>query len=119
MAASHNAIPIEAWNTILFDKFCRFRYVLTHGLSAHSEYAFAVKPYPRSARVLDVGCGFGDTTIRIAEQVGAKGQAVGVDCAPRFIELARTELPASPPLQPSFFVADVEVDALNGPYDYV
>jgi hypothetical protein len=26
-----NAIAIEAWNTVLFDKLCRFRYVLTEG----------------------------------------------------------------------------------------
>jgi hypothetical protein len=29
-----NTIPIEAWNTVLFEKFCRFRYVLTEGLAA-------------------------------------------------------------------------------------
>ena len=32
-----NAIAIEAWNTVLFEKFCRFRYVLTDGLSVHSD----------------------------------------------------------------------------------
>jgi hypothetical protein len=35
-----NTIPIEAWNTVLFEKFCRFRYVLSHGLSGHSEEFF-------------------------------------------------------------------------------
>ena len=119
MAAQDNSIPIEAWNTVLFEKFCRFRYVLTHGLSAHSECVFARTPYPAGARVLDVGCGFGDTTLRIAEQVGPKGRAVGVDCAARFIESARQGVSDKDRLQTSFFVVDVEYDQLNGPYESV
>jgi ubiquinone/menaquinone biosynthesis C-methylase UbiE len=117
MAGGDNAIPIEAWNTVLFDKFCRFRYVLTHGLSAHSEHVFARDAYPAGARVLDIGCGFGDTTVRIAGQVGPNGRAVGVDCARRFVELARRESDSGKAQQASFFVADVEADHLQGPYD--
>lgn len=35
-----NAIPIQARGTILFEKFCRFRWVVTNGLSAHSDELF-------------------------------------------------------------------------------
>ncbi|OGA70634.1 MAG: hypothetical protein A3G81_17690 [Betaproteobacteria bacterium RIFCSPLOWO2_12_FULL_65_14] len=80
-------ILIEAWNTVLFDKFCRFRHVLGQGLSDHSDELFRRRPYPPGSRVLDVGCGSGDCTQRIASQVGAAGSAVGVDCAPRFIDI--------------------------------
>ena len=34
--AAENDIVIEAWNTVLFDKFCRFKHLLIDGLSAHS-----------------------------------------------------------------------------------
>ena len=67
-----NVIPIEAWNSVLFDKFCRFRYVLTHGLSAHSDEVLRRRPYASGGRILDVGCGFGDTTRLIAHQVGIR-----------------------------------------------
>ena len=40
---------------------------------------------------LDLGCGFGDTTQRLAELVGPEGEAFGVDVAEPFIELARKE----------------------------
>ena len=43
MSSTENTIPIEAWNTVLFDKFCRFRNVLTHGLSDHSTEYFEEK----------------------------------------------------------------------------
>jgi ubiquinone/menaquinone biosynthesis C-methylase UbiE len=113
-----NAIVIEAWNTVLFDKFCRFKHLLIDGLAAHSEEALARCAYPAGARVLDIGCGFGDSTRHIAQRVGAAGAAVGVDCAPRFIEAAREETRAAGVANASFFVADVQVDDLRGPYDF-
>ena len=40
MSGIDNTIPIEAWNTVLFEKFCRFRHVLSHGLAGHSDELF-------------------------------------------------------------------------------
>ena len=61
-----NIVIIEAWNTILFEKFCRFKHLLVDGLSQHSDAAFERYGHPEGARVLDIGCGFGDSTLRIA-----------------------------------------------------
>jgi ubiquinone/menaquinone biosynthesis C-methylase UbiE len=118
MSNADNSIPIEAWNTVLFDKFCRFRHVLGQGLSDHSDKLFRRRPYLPGSRVLDVGCGFGDCTQRIASQVGAAGSAVGVDCAPRFIDIARREAEEAGIRNAWFFAADVQQDNLGGPYDY-
>jgi ubiquinone/menaquinone biosynthesis C-methylase UbiE len=113
-----NAIVVEAWNTVLFDKFVRFKHILIAGLSGHSEQVLGRRPFPEGARVLDVGCGFGDSTIRIARMVGEGGQAVGVDCAENFIAAAREEAQASGVVNARFFVADVQTEDLRGPYDY-
>jgi ubiquinone/menaquinone biosynthesis C-methylase UbiE len=113
-----NSIPIEAWNTVLYDKFCRFRYVLTDGLSGHSEELLKRRPYPAGARVLDVGCGFGDTTQSIAKQVRPGGAAVGVDCAPNFVDGAAKDAAKAAVKNASFFAADVQTDNLRGPYDH-
>jgi ubiquinone/menaquinone biosynthesis C-methylase UbiE len=113
-----NAIAIEAWNTVLFEKFCRFRYVLTDGLSVHSDELFQRKPFPAGARVLDIGCGFGDTTQRIAKHVTSGGEAVGIDCAQGFIDIATSEARQAGVKNASFLVADAESDDLRGPYDY-
>jgi SAM-dependent methyltransferase len=110
-----NAETIEAWDGPLYDRFVRFRDIVTTGLGAHGERALELYPPQPGQRVLDIGCGFGDTTQRIAELVGPEGSAVGVDVAPRFIESARAEAAAAPNV--SFEVRDVQVDDLGGPYD--
>jgi len=110
-----NSEAIEAWNTVLFDKFERFREVVVTGLGRHGEGVLARYPPEPGMRVLDVGCGFGDTTITIGRLVGERGQAVGVDAAPRFIEAATREAAGAPNVR--FLTADVEAGDLGGPYD--
>jgi ubiquinone/menaquinone biosynthesis C-methylase UbiE len=112
-----NAIIIEAWNTILFDKFCRFRHILTAGLAGHSDELMRRHPPVKGVRVLDIGCGFGDTTRQIGERVGPTGRAIGVDGAANFIQTATAEVEQSGPPNTSFFVADVQTEDLRGPYD--
>lgn len=80
-----NDVVIEAWNTVLYDKFVRFKHLLVAGLAGHSDEALTRNQYPEGARVLDVGCGFGDSTIRIARSLGPRGAAFGVDCAEEFV----------------------------------
>ncbi len=118
MAGVSNDIVIEAWNTVLFDKFVRFRHLLIEGLSGHSEEALARHAHPAGARVLDVGCGFGDSTIRIARSVAPDGQATGVDCAQNFVDIAASDAGEAGVENASFLVADVQMDDLKGPYDY-
>ena len=115
--ATDNGIVIEAWNTVLFDKFTRFRHLLIDGLSAHSDAVLEQHPYPTGARVLDVGCGFGDSTRLIARRVGAAGEAVGVDCASNFVAEAQRDASAEGLANAWFFVADVQTEDLRGPYD--
>ena len=117
--AEENDIVVTAWNTVLFDKFCRFKHLLIDGLAPHSDEALARHEPPEGARVLDVGCGFGDSTQRIARQVGPRGEAVGVDCAENFVKAAEEEARQAGVRNASFFVADVQTDDLRGPYDFV
>lgn len=113
-----NSVIVEAWNTVLFDKFSRFKHLLVDGLSQHSDAAFERCNYPRGARVLDVGCGFGDSTLRIARQVGPAGEAVGVDCAENFIRSAEDEAKKAGLANTRFFVGDAQWGDLRGPYDH-
>ena len=112
-----NAEAITAWDGPLFESFVKFREVFTTGLGAHGDVALELVPPQKGQRVLDVGCGFGDTTQQIAELVGPEGEAVGVDAAARFIEIATREAEEAGAENTHFLVADVQTDPLGGPYD--
>ena len=113
-----NAGAIEAWNGVLFDKWVRFRHLLTDGLAEHGNAVLAAHPPGQGARVLDVGCGLGDTTHAIARLVGPGGLAVGVNAAERFIEAAREETAAAGVQNARFEAVDVQSGSLGGPFDY-
>ena len=112
-----NEEATAAWDGPLFDRFLRFRYIITSGLSNHGEAALELFPPCKGERVLDIGCGFGDTTQRIAGLVGPSGSANGVDVSPRFIEAARGEAAEAGVDNAHFAVTDVQVGDLGGPYD--
>ena len=86
-----NEEATEAWNGVLFDRFVAFREIVTTGLGAHGERALATYPPRPGDRVLDLGCGFGDTAQRLADTIGPEGSVVGIDVSERFIEAARDE----------------------------
>ena len=113
-----NASTIEAWNTVLFEKFSRYEHLLVEGLGQHGEALFARFPPPRGAgvRVLDIGCGFGDSTVRLGSLVGG-GEVVGVDCAQNFVDASSRRAAAAGADRVRFLRRDVQVDDLGGPYD--
>jgi SAM-dependent methyltransferase len=112
-----NAEAIQAWDGPLFDRWIKFRHIVTAGLAAHGDVALALVPPQEGQRVLDIGCGLGDTTQQIAALVGATGEAVGVDAAANFIETAAAEASEAGVENTRFLVADVQTDPLEGPYD--
>jgi ubiquinone/menaquinone biosynthesis C-methylase UbiE len=108
-----NEEAIRAWDGPLYERFVRFRETVTTGLGSHGEEALRLHPPLAGQRVLDIGCGFGDTTLRIAELVGPDGEAVGVDAAPRFVEDAVSDAQETGVTNARFLVADVQ-EGLHG-----
>jgi ubiquinone/menaquinone biosynthesis C-methylase UbiE len=116
--AAANQEAIEAWDGVLFDRFVKFRDIVTAGLGAHGEEALRVHPPKAGDRVLDLGCGFGDTSQRIAGLVGPEGGVVGIDAAARFIETARQEAEEADCRNVEFMVGDLEVTQFDDRFDY-
>jgi SAM-dependent methyltransferase len=118
-SAAANAEAIEAWSGPLFERFVTYRDIVADGLGAHGDAAIAAHPPRPGDRVLDIGCGFGDSTRRLAELVGDAGEAVGLDVSAPFLEIAGREAEEAGAANVSFVVADAQVADLGGPYDYV
>ena len=68
--------------------------------------------------ILDVGCGYGTTSIAVASVLGWNGRVHGVDISSPMIERARARVAGSP-LNLSFGVMDAQTAVLPGPYDAV
>ncbi|HEX8753080.1 MAG TPA: methyltransferase domain-containing protein [Solirubrobacterales bacterium] len=117
--APANEEATAAWSGPLFESFVRFRDLATAGLGRHGTRGMEIHPPRPGDRVLDVGCGFGDTSQQLAALVGAEGEVLGVDVAEPFIEAARAEAAAAGADNLSFGVADVQVADLGGGFDYV
>ncbi|CAN5454047.1 methyltransferase domain-containing protein [soil metagenome] len=113
-----NVEATEAWNGPLFDVWLKFRDVVAEGITEHGERAIAAYPPAAGDRVLDIGCGLGDTTRRLAELVGAGGDAYGVDVAPRMIETATAEASEAGAPNVAFAVRDVETTPFDRTFDY-
>ncbi len=113
-----NVETTAAWDGPLFEIWRDYRQLIEDSLVPHGEAALALHPPPTGGRCLDIGCGFGDTTFRMAELAGPSGRAHGVDIAPRMIEIAQQDLEREGTPNVTFAVADVEADDLAGTYDY-
>ena len=72
---------------------------------------------PGPERVLDVGCGWGDSSIEMARQVGPSGGVLGVDCCQAFIDHGQAEARAAGLDNLRFVVADVQALPLEPEYD--
>lgn len=116
--APANAEAIEAWDGPLFERFVKYRHIVVEGLKQFGDEAMRAFPPPAGGRVLDIGCGFGDTSRRLAELVGPGGEVLGVDAAPRFVAAAREEAAATGLANVRFEVMDVEAARFAERFDH-
>ncbi|HVY55290.1 MAG TPA: methyltransferase domain-containing protein [Thermodesulfobacteriota bacterium] len=82
---------IRCWNEILVPKWNRFRHLLSGNGDVHSAAAygdFGIKP---GDKVLDIGCGYGETCLDMGRIVGPGGEVLGLDCTQSFLDIANSE----------------------------
>lgn len=74
----------------------------------------AAAPKP-GERVIDIGCGTGTTSLRIADMVGDRGYVLGVDVSEPLVEAARRNAVRRPNVQ--FLLGDASQHRLEGGFD--
>jgi SAM-dependent methyltransferase len=82
---------VACWNEVLVPKWVRFRHLLSGNGKLHSDLAKAHFGIRAGERVLDVGCGFGESCLEIGEMVGPAGEVLGLDCTKTFLDIAEEE----------------------------
>jgi len=110
---------VQFWNEVLAPKFIRFKHILVGGLTQHSAAILPSLPVREGDRVLDVGCGFGDTAIKLAQRVGPTGTVVGIDCCDAFLDHACREAAARHLANLSFIRGDAESALPTAQFDFV
>jgi ubiquinone/menaquinone biosynthesis C-methylase UbiE len=103
---------------VLVPKFNAWRHILSGGLGLHSEKVFPALALRGSDHVLDVGCGWGDTTIKIAHRLGPTGSVVGLDCCDGFLAAGRADAKAAGLTNVTFLEADVQTYPFKPEYDF-
>jgi SAM-dependent methyltransferase len=116
--APENVEATEAWNGPLFDIWQDFQAIVVSNAKSHGDAALSDHRPEPGERVLDIGCGLGDSTMQLARLVGPEGHVHGVDVAERMIAGAREDAERAGVGNVSFEVVDVQAASFPDSYDY-
>src|SRR5437899_8958813 len=83
-----NAEQIRYWNEAAGPKWVVFQKVIDAQIAPLGERAMDRAGIAPGERVIDVGCGCGDTTMALARRVGPTGLVLGVDISAPMLERA-------------------------------
>ncbi len=116
--ASANEEAVRAWDTVLYERWKKNRKVFVGALDGITEELFERFPPPRGGRCIDIGCGFGETSRRLAALVGPEGFVLGTDSSPHFVEDARVEAAEAGVENVEFETSDAQTAGWDQIYDY-
>lgn len=108
---------VAFWNDILATKFARFRDILMNGLSYHSAVRLNGLHVAPGARIVDVGCGWGDTALALARKSGPDGHVLGLGCVDQFLRKARADADAAGLENVEFVAAGVQTYPFDASFD--
>ncbi len=92
MDVATNAEMIDFWNGEAGQKWVRFQERMDQSLRSLGQAAMAAAMPEAGERVIDVGCGCGDTSFDLAGRVGPNGRVLGVDVSAPMLSRAKTRL---------------------------
>jgi SAM-dependent methyltransferase len=105
-----NADQIAYWNAVAGETWASLQDRLDHQLEPLGRRGMRELQLAQGQRVLDIGCGSGQTTLALAEAVGAKGAVLGVDISQPMLEVARRRAGANGVTNARFEQADAQTE---------
>lgn len=112
-----NDEQIALWNEETGKRWTQQQERLDRLIAPFGDEAFRVAAVKAGERVLDVGCGCGDTTLALAQMVGSGGFVLGVDVSAPMLARAQERAAGVPNVR--FEQADASVAHLGGPHDLI
>jgi len=113
-----NAEQSHAWNEVQGRSWVTHDALLTLQIRPFGDHALERAAVTPGSRVLDVGCGSGDTTRELARRVGPAGAVTGLDISAPLLDLARARAREEGLAQVTFELADAQTAALpEGAFD--
>lgn len=109
---------VDFWNEVLVPKFRKYKHILVGGLTHHSARIFPKLEVKPGDRVVDVGCGFGDTAIELARRVGSEGGVLAIDCCDAFLADGRETAARQGVENVRFVEADVQTYPFEPAHDF-
>jgi SAM-dependent methyltransferase len=110
-----NADQIAFWNGAGGEKWLRSTERLERGLTPLGQAAIDTAKPKAGERVLDIGCGAGPTSQKLAQAVGGSGEVVGVDVSEPLIAAAKQRAAGMSNLH--FTVADASLEKFDAKFD--
>jgi len=117
---STNAAQIDYWNATAGPTWAQYQEQLDRQIEPLGLEAIRALAPAAGERVLDVGCGCGQTTFALAERVGAQGGVTGVDISAPMLVVARGRPVPAGAARPVFLQVDAQTSDLGeGVFDAV
>ena len=113
--ANENVLQIQDWNGPVGERWAAEQEATDPLIRPFGEAAMAAACVKAGERVLDVGCGCGDTSLALAGAAGSTGSVLGLDVSAPMLAVARKRAAGVANL--SFVEGDASRAELPGPFD--
>ena len=104
-----NAQQIEYWNEVSGKRWVEMGDVIDAQIAPLGKVAMDRARLESGERVLDIGCGCGQTTLELATRVGEGGSVLGLDISEPMLERARERAREASVTNVSFQQADAQI----------
>lgn len=118
-AEGPNADQIEYWNEASGTRWVEMNEILDAQLAPLGEVALERASVSSGERVLDVGCGCGQTSLQLGERVGESGRVVGADISSVMLDYARDRAKESGLSNVEFRNADAQTGSFSEGFDLI